>query len=128
MLNTPELRALKDRISHSFELGPLRAADVSAYLELRLRSAGYRGATLFGPAAVRALTRAAGGTGPRLPPRDAAPTARLGVARAPRRRGGRARQSLGPTGRGSAPVLGPGRRLRPYPPGLAGSVHLGGMC
>ena len=66
LLRTPELRALEDRISHSFELDPLRAADVSAYLELRLRSAGYQGATLFGPAAVRALTRAAGGLARRI--------------------------------------------------------------
>lgn len=66
MLERPELRALKDRITHSFTLAPMDEDEVAAYLELRLRSAGYSGTTLFRPRAVRALTRAAGGLARRI--------------------------------------------------------------
>lgn len=66
MLARPELRALNDRISHHFQLAPMDSEEVAAYLELRLRAAGYCGATLFRPASVRALTQAAGGLARRI--------------------------------------------------------------
>ena len=66
MLARPELRALNDRISHSFLLAPMDEDEVAAYLDLRLRSAGYTGTALFRRASVRALTRAAGGLARRI--------------------------------------------------------------
>ncbi len=66
MLARPELRALNDRISHSFQLAPMDEDEVAAYLDLRLRSAGYTGTTLFRRAAVRALTQSAGGLARRI--------------------------------------------------------------
>lgn len=50
-LDIHEIRQLKDRISHSFDLGPLSAAEVRDYVRFRLHSAGYTGNELFTPAA-----------------------------------------------------------------------------
>ncbi|MDE3010672.1 MAG: AAA family ATPase [Pseudomonadota bacterium] len=66
MLDQPELRALADRISHTFHLAPMDDEEVAAYLELRLRSAGYTGGTLFRRRAVHALAEAAGGMARRV--------------------------------------------------------------
>ena len=66
LLERPELRALCDRIKHTFHLAPMDASEVAAYLELRLRNAGYAGNSLFRPASIRALTRAAGGLARRV--------------------------------------------------------------
>lgn len=61
MLRRPELRPLKDRITHNFRLAPLVRSDVEAYLQFRMRAAGYRGPNVFGPAAVRLIAQASGG-------------------------------------------------------------------
>jgi type II secretory pathway predicted ATPase ExeA len=66
LLERPELRALRDRIAHSFNLAPMDEEEVGAYIELRLRAAGYAGNLLFRPASIRALTRAAGGLARRV--------------------------------------------------------------
>ncbi len=60
-LEQPELRQLRERITYRFELGPLAAPDVSAYIDWRLRAAGYTGATPFCPAALRLISQAANG-------------------------------------------------------------------
>lgn len=54
-LDKHEIRQLKDRITHSFELTPLCFAEVRDYVRFRLHSAGYTGNELFSPAAYRQL-------------------------------------------------------------------------
>lgn len=50
-LEQHEIRQLRDRITHSFDLTPLNAAEVRDYVRFRLHSAGYTGNELFtGPA------------------------------------------------------------------------------
>lgn len=66
LLETNELRALRDRVTHSFFLAPMEVSEVAAYLDLRLHTAGHTGGRLFPPASVRALTRAAGGLARRV--------------------------------------------------------------
>lgn len=60
-LARPEIRQLRDRITHSFSLGPLHVEDVHKYLSFRLRAAGYRGPELFSPEVARQIARASGG-------------------------------------------------------------------
>lgn len=60
-LERPEMRQLKDRITHHFQLEPLRRADIGEYVDFRLRAAGYRGPALFSPAALKRLARASQG-------------------------------------------------------------------
>jgi len=54
-LDKHEIRQLKDRISHSFDLTPLTIAEVRDYVRFRLHSAGYTGNELFTAAACRQL-------------------------------------------------------------------------
>lgn len=56
-----EIRQLKERITHSFYLGPLKSEEVGDYLMFRLRAAGYAGPPLFTARAVRCLARQANG-------------------------------------------------------------------
>ena len=60
-LRKPEIRQLRERITHSFSLVPLNAEEVRAYIAFRLRAAGYHGPDLFNNAGVRYLTSATGG-------------------------------------------------------------------
>ncbi len=60
-LDANEIRQLRERITHSFELQPLMQRDVSEYLNFRLRAVGYRGPDLFSPRIARALNRRARG-------------------------------------------------------------------
>jgi MSHA biogenesis protein MshM len=60
-LRRPDMRQLRDRIAHSFRLGPLDRAEVGEYLMFRLRAAGYRGPALFPPAVVKRIAHASGG-------------------------------------------------------------------
>jgi type II secretory pathway predicted ATPase ExeA len=60
-LDTAEIRQLRERITHSFDLQPLHGPDVSGYLNFRLRAVGYRGPDLFTPTLARALNRRAQG-------------------------------------------------------------------
>jgi type II secretory pathway predicted ATPase ExeA len=66
VLALASMRQLKDRITHSFRMRPLSAAEVGTYLTFRLRAAGYRGPDLFAPAAVTLIARAAGGLSRRI--------------------------------------------------------------
>ena len=61
LLDAPQLRQVKDRISHRFELQPLTAPEVSGYLTFRLHKAGWTGGELFDPAAVKLLVQASEG-------------------------------------------------------------------
>jgi type II secretory pathway predicted ATPase ExeA/septal ring-binding cell division protein DamX len=60
-LNIPQMRQLKERITHSFRLEPLIRDDIAQYLMFRMRAAGYRGPDIFSPAAIRSLTKASQG-------------------------------------------------------------------
>jgi MSHA biogenesis protein MshM len=60
-LNIPQMRQLKERITHSFRLEPLIRDDIAQYLVFRMRAAGYRGPDIFTPAAIRSLTKASRG-------------------------------------------------------------------
>ncbi len=60
-LDANEIRQLRERITHAFDLRPLARQDVGQYLNFRLRAAGYRGPDLFGPRIARALNRHARG-------------------------------------------------------------------
>jgi len=60
-LNLPQMRPLKERITHSFRLQPLARADIEAYLAWRMRAAGYRGPKVFTPEAVRRMVKASEG-------------------------------------------------------------------
>ncbi len=64
-LQHKHLRQLHQRISFSYELSHLDAQTTAAYLTFRLGQAGYRGAPLFEPPALRLLYKASGGI-PRL--------------------------------------------------------------
>ncbi len=60
-LSMPDMRPLKERITHSFRLEPLLRSDVEAYLDFRMRAAGYRGPNVFAAEAVRRIVRASEG-------------------------------------------------------------------
>lgn len=60
-LQQNQIRQLKERITHSFRLEPLTAAETREYLMFRLRTAGYRGPDLFTDAIVREIARISGG-------------------------------------------------------------------
>lgn len=64
-LEHDSVRQLKQRITFHYRLGSLARDEIDYYIAHRLRVAGYGGAQLFTPQAVRLLYRASGGT-PRL--------------------------------------------------------------
>ncbi|MBI5750701.1 MAG: AAA family ATPase [Hydrogenophilales bacterium] len=58
ILADPAIRQLKERITHSFRLDPLNTTDIRAYLDFRMRQAGYKGPDVFSVGAVREIARA----------------------------------------------------------------------
>ena len=60
-LNQTNIRQLRERITHSFNLAPLQVDEISEYLIFRLRAAGYFGPHLFTPASIKKLSNAAQG-------------------------------------------------------------------
>jgi type II secretory pathway predicted ATPase ExeA len=60
-LALPNMRQLKERITHSFTLSPLPPHTVSEYVWFRLRAAGYHGPELFGPEALKIIAEASEG-------------------------------------------------------------------
>lgn len=64
-LSNPAIRQLKQRITFSCRLQPLRLSDVEFYIAHRMGIAGYRGPRAFSVSAVKRLFRASGGV-PRL--------------------------------------------------------------
>jgi len=60
-LMLPNMRQLKERITHSFNLLPLPPRDIKDYLNFRLRAAGYKGPDLFSPDALKLIAEASEG-------------------------------------------------------------------
>jgi MSHA biogenesis protein MshM len=60
-LNETQIRQLRERITHSFNLGPLREEEIGEYLIFRLRAAGYFGPHLFTKASIRLIAKATQG-------------------------------------------------------------------
>lgn len=58
VLARPDMRQLKERITHNFMLEPLIHADVASYVEFRMRAAGYKGPSLFSVPAIKLIARA----------------------------------------------------------------------
>lgn len=61
LLNTSEMRQLKERITHGFRLEPLVRNDIRSYIDYRMRAAGYRGPNPFTPGAIRRIDDASKG-------------------------------------------------------------------
>ena len=60
-LALPNMRQLKERITHGFTLMPLPSSEVGDYVNFRLRAAGYHGPDLFGPEALKIIAEASEG-------------------------------------------------------------------
>jgi MSHA biogenesis protein MshM len=60
-LRQPQIRQLRERITHSFRLSPLKPDEIRDYLNFRLRAAGYRGPDLFSQPIVNTIARSSGG-------------------------------------------------------------------
>ncbi len=60
-LSQPNMRQLKERITHAFKLLPLPARDIRDYLGFRLRAAGYKGPDLFSKEALALISEASEG-------------------------------------------------------------------
>ncbi|MCG2576602.1 AAA family ATPase [Dechloromonas sp. XY25] len=65
-LAATDMRQLRERITQHFNLAPLKQADVAAYIEFRLRTAGYHGPNPFTEEAVRMITRISEGLSRRI--------------------------------------------------------------
>jgi len=65
-LSATDMRQLRERITQHFNLTPLKQEDVAAYIEFRLRAAGYRGPNPFSPQAVEMIARISGGLSRRI--------------------------------------------------------------
>jgi len=61
ILARPDMRQLKERITHNFGLEPLVRDDITNYLEFRMRTAGYRGPSVFAPAAIKLIAQSSQG-------------------------------------------------------------------
>jgi MSHA biogenesis protein MshM len=61
MLDAADMRQLKERITHSFGLEPLRRQDVEGYIDFRMRAAGYRGPNVFTRQALELIASASQG-------------------------------------------------------------------
>jgi type II secretory pathway predicted ATPase ExeA len=57
ILARPDMRQLKERITHNFMLEPLVRDDIASYLEFRMRAAGYKGPSLFTPPAIKTIAK-----------------------------------------------------------------------
>jgi len=60
-LNQANIRQLRERITHSFNLAPLRTEEIGEYLIFRLRAAGYFGPHLFSKVAISKIASSAEG-------------------------------------------------------------------
>ena len=60
-LKTPGVRQIKERITNSFYLAPLKFGEIRDYLAFRLHLAGFRGASVFSASATWLITRFSGG-------------------------------------------------------------------
>ena len=55
ILARPDMRQLKERITHNFGLEPLVRDDIANYLDFRMRAAGYRGPSIFSAPALKLI-------------------------------------------------------------------------
>jgi len=60
-LKARSVRQIKERITNSFYLAPLRGVEIRDYLAFRLHLAGFRGTSVFSAAATWLITRFSGG-------------------------------------------------------------------
>ena len=60
-LAQPQIRQLKERITHSFVLDPFPPRDTLEYLNFRLRAVGYRGPDIFVEKTAKAVKGISGG-------------------------------------------------------------------
>jgi type II secretory pathway predicted ATPase ExeA len=60
-LELSSMRQLKERITHSFQVPPLKADLTGDFLAFRLRAAGHEGPAVFSPAAAKLIADASGG-------------------------------------------------------------------
>ena len=60
-LNKTNIRQLRERITHSFNLSPLKRQEIDEYLIFRLRAAGYFGPHLFSKVAIAKIAGSAEG-------------------------------------------------------------------
>src|SRR5512134_784642 len=60
-LGLPNMRQLKERITHSFKLEPLVRSDVESYVDFRMRAAGYRGPSVFAAPAMKLISQSSQG-------------------------------------------------------------------
>lgn len=61
VLARPDMRQLKERITHNFALEPLIRDDIASYLDFRMRAAGYRGPNVFTEKALQAIAKSSQG-------------------------------------------------------------------
>lgn len=66
LLAKSELRQVRDRVIHRFELPALPHDEACAYVDHRLRAAGWKGGALFAPAALAELVKSSGGRARRI--------------------------------------------------------------
>ena len=60
-LEQPNMRQLKDRIVHHFNIQPLSRNILESYLMFRMRAAGYHGPNIFSPSAVKLIASTSNG-------------------------------------------------------------------
>ncbi len=60
-LSLQNMRQLRERITHSFNLLPLPPRDIKDYVDFRLRAAGYKGPELFAPDSLKLIAEASEG-------------------------------------------------------------------
>ncbi|MDX1513500.1 MAG: AAA family ATPase [Gammaproteobacteria bacterium] len=60
-LDNPNIRQLRERITHSFHLQPFTRQELRDYVNYRMRAAGYRGPDVFRAGAYQSLARASEG-------------------------------------------------------------------
>ncbi|MDH4234540.1 MAG: AAA family ATPase [Gallionella sp.] len=60
-LDQPNMRQLKDRIVHHFNMQPLSRSILESYLMFRMRAANYHGPNIFSPEAVKLIASASNG-------------------------------------------------------------------
>ena len=58
ILSRPNMRQLKERITHNFALEPMVRNDIDGYIDFRMRAAGYHGPKIFSDASVKIITGA----------------------------------------------------------------------
>tara|TARA_R110002073_G_scaffold61674_1_gene155088 strand:+ start:23981 stop:25444 length:1464 start_codon:yes stop_codon:yes gene_type:complete len=61
MISKQEIRQLKERITYSFYLSPLKPVEVKDYINSRLRACGYRSVELFNEKALKTIFKYSGG-------------------------------------------------------------------